>query len=134
MQYDYYRRSITDVLAAGPMRGEDFYRVRVLGHEDSKHLNISEDQLRVLADVMDETNPPSLLPMLNNSRVLAADVTFTADGIGTGYVLAQARENEWVTWRVWLHKGQCRWLAEAGEYHSSFDLAMTDYHERRPGN
>jgi hypothetical protein len=132
MKYDYYRKEITDTIDGGV---DDHFRVKVFGKVDSKHLNVTVDQLRNLADAMDETNPPSLLPLLNGARVIQADVEFDGRGVGNGYVIAE-HDEQLVVWRVWLHKGQCRWLAETGDYCGAVTVqnmhkAIANYNDRR---
>lgn len=129
---DYYRKEIDDVIASNRNDNGHTYtaKVKVFGRRDSKHLDVSVDALRNLADAMDTDRPPSLLPMMNGSRVLRADVRFDDRGVGSGVVLAE-RDGQFVTWRVYLHKGECRWLAETGDYSSNIERAEADYNERR---
>lgn len=133
MQSDYYRSQITDVITAG-VADDDHFRVKVFGKRDSKFLAVNPDQLRCLADVLDETNPPTLLPLQNGHRVIRADTWFRPDGVGEGYVIADVSSesaHQFVTWHVYLHEGECRWLAEHGDYCSTIEKALVSFNERR---
>lgn len=133
MKQDYYRSEITDAINAG-VRDDDHFRVKVFANRDSRFLTVSADQLRCLADVMDETNPPTLLPLQNGHRVFRSDTWFRPDGVGEGYVIADVSGesgHEFVTWHVYLHEGECRWLAEHGDYCSTIESAIESFNERR---
>lgn len=135
MEYDYYRKEITDVIEAGPQKDEDFFRVKVFGKTDSKHLNVTADQLRTLADAMDETNPPSLLPMHNGARVIRADVEDRVEGTAHGYAIAHLTSeesgHEYVVWAVSRRRNDCRWYADNGDYRSTIERATERFNERR---
>lgn len=134
---DYKRSEVEDVIKSGPSGGPDYaFKVKAFGTQDSKHLSATRDQLRCLADVLDETNPPTLLPLANGHRVIRADVKSNTSGQfpHEGVVLADQGEGEherYVVWRVYLHRGECRWLAEHGEYSSNLDRAVRYYDRRR---
>lgn len=135
-KYDYYRTQIQDTIEAGVVE-DDHFRVKVFGKRDSKFMTINIDQMRCLADVMDETNPPSLLPLQNGHRVLRADVRFDSAGMGLGHVIADVSgesAHEFVVWTVYLHKGESRWLAENGDYCSTIEKARASFDDRRGVN
>lgn len=79
----------------------------------------------------------SLIPLLNDSTVLRADLHTRDDDTGEGVVLAVTPDNQYVTWRVYRGLGEEKWLATGGEYfdHDTHDRnlrdAIADYDERR---
>jgi hypothetical protein len=52
--HTYAARELLDTLRAGPYADEDFHRLQVTGRLSSKWVNITPDQLRRIATILDE--------------------------------------------------------------------------------
>ena len=63
---DYHSKEVQDVLDAGPFPGDDFFRLQVRGNTISKHINVTPQHMRLIAQVVraDDDRPTSFQRML----------------------------------------------------------------------
>lgn len=50
---EYAADQLRQILIAGPSEGEDFFRLQVSGNGSSNHVNITPDQLKLIARILD---------------------------------------------------------------------------------
>jgi hypothetical protein len=58
-QLNYEAQEMVKQLKRGPYSGEDFFRLQVSGNGQTRHINITPEQLRSLAMLLDQDAPPS---------------------------------------------------------------------------
>lgn len=79
MPDNYRLNEITRVLSAGPIEGEDWYRLVISGAESTKHLNVSPDEVTDLALTLNMNDNDHAADVLFKLHITCDNAAFDAD-------------------------------------------------------